>query len=1789
MTLANDLLVNLAANLATDLIERAGAHLQDAAFGDAKTRALRHAWEEAFHAMLEDVAADLNEDDVALLDGLFRDFVHADGVAEALLDLALADREPDLLFLRERFNALGHDAATLQVDFAATLIALTQALTAALLDEAMEPESPLYNRVSLVRTAAMHRLLRDQHTTLESVSATITRLEKQLPTAKYNLVFLGPATGMAIGDDAVAQQAPELRPLLERTLDLLTEIATPRLPPPYTDADKDAYLRAVVATCDTIDLPYAPAGEATLPLERIYVALKADRSSPAERKASFDLFRRLATEHEVAGRVDDRALYRAMLLDPYAARYLVYDERLRDRLLEAQEETEKTYHLAEIVRRHRWLVLLGGPGSGKTTLARWLALQLAQAVQSGAAQVTVPGDHVRPDPETEAETEEILGPARLPVLVRVADYAAERWPKPGEDTELPLRNYLGRHLKGRLEPGRRSEALNALVRDYLAAGRVTFILDGLDEVADYGQRQKIAAEIEQLIRSWMRDEHGRSPLQSGYATWHSDAASGGNQLIVTSRIVGYHLRPLHENLPHFVIQPMDDVAVRRFCQNWTRYYQIAEQADNLATAVLEHPNPNVQDQMARNPLLLTILAQVFKGDPEAGLPARRTELYRRATQAVFRQREAAWGRLTEALGGDDQVKILTRVTAYVAFHLHANPDYPAALVDAWQVRSWMRAAVREEEALRSGRRESDVVDALLAAASRLSGFFVARGENAYGFLHRQFQEYFAAWHLVGQMVFKGRRTTTPLLGYLNDPNWREVLLLAVGILEAAAEGKLRDVGLTAPPRAVQEALTAVLDNDDPTGGLLPHNLLFAADALAELARPPAEIVYRVAAGLIQAYRRDNESRFTVLKERVERAFAALPRSIDHSDLVGKALCNALTKTPPGDAGRFTRLAAAELIIKYEWHTPEVARALSKAWQSYLEPAGTLLLALQSAYDHDPHLFSARNSRFRRAVEREEELWDAVKTNPHWKIVVRALYLAPWADLEKEAMVRDSPLTEDLLSLLGAVPAERARLVKLLKGTFTAPEYGEAVRRDAGVALAYLGERSLVSWLVATNGEERPLQRALLAAMYLARDLARDLDLARARARARVRDLARARDLDRARDIIPALETARKRLDESTDGDESTRESIRDAIISALEQARHIEAVLKAEEGISAVWRALGKAWQKESSTMITWARDARPALDLRRLKELDARREEVDWPEILPRLNADSLARLDDGSEATEQAAGILTRWLNAGDVGAPLARHGALLRAEMGTFSPQAVPWLCRCLADPVDLTRYRARRALNQEHLASSLGKETIEHLARCYRCAGDDASREDCIAAQEGVDCWRTKDGAADHIYAVDTYLDWSIKEINHDRADWLRGWAKAEDTAILGRIHRLDDEAWPTFLDWLTSSDPKVQENLLYSTSWLLRLGHVPEEQREALMDVLLDLTTHEMKEVRDGAVTALGHLQEPSLEIGDRLMALSTDDVSRFTLHEALARLAARADDDLRYRVAETLIAAKAHAALVRLHVGRQEKDLTLAVLRETAGLDDLDGPHLLRALLQAGTDDDFWDSYHERIANLVRALAESNGDLLQDLLLSLQDALADDDWPPKRIRLAAVAACADAMSDAFNNAMGRDELESLLVEGTGDAGSHNSRRSAVTALSHLWEATPVVIEVLLTASQDVSYVQQDAVEAAARFRHLSDEFSHEESLTPLTEALTSESGARAYVAARLLAALGSSPAALEVPGLRERIAEILANVLKHPNAEQEVYLMSSSSNIEHKGPLSQALFAALVKVWGLPD
>jgi len=177
------------------------------------------------------------------------------------------------------------------------------------------------------------------------------------------------------------------------------------------------------------------------------------------------------------------------------------------------------------------------------------------------------------------------------------------------------------------------------------------------------------------------------------------------------------------------------------------------------------------------------------------------------------------------------------------------------------------------------------------------------------------------------------------------------------------------------------------------------------------------------------------------------------------------------------------------------------------------------------------------------------------------------------------------------------------------------------------------------------------------------------------------------------------------------------------IASSLERARRMEMILAGEGGIVTVWRALAEARRGERPTLAAWAGEGRPPLDPARLETLDEDcGVSLDLTALLPRLDAHPLARLDDGSDEAEQARAILVGWLDERDVGAPLARHGALLLAEMGRFSPRAIPLLCACLSDPVDLTRYRARQALNQEHTASVLDRETYGSTTfRASTCVG------------------------------------------------------------------------------------------------------------------------------------------------------------------------------------------------------------------------------------------------------------------------------------------------------------------------------------------------------------------------------------------------------------------------------------------------------------------------------------
>ncbi len=155
--------------------------------------------------------------------------------------------------------------------------------------------------------------------------------------------------------------------------------------------------------------------------------------------------------------------------------------------------------LGELRVRERWVVLLGNPGVGKTTVLRWTALTLAQALLVGHEPVIVPATQVYTDEGNPEQMSDVdLDAARLLVLLRLADYEAVRWAD-GRDTSLTIAAFLGRQpwlgqpLFAHAEQGER------LLHQALTHGQALILCDGLDAIADQTRRGREAGMLHQYF------------------------------------------------------------------------------------------------------------------------------------------------------------------------------------------------------------------------------------------------------------------------------------------------------------------------------------------------------------------------------------------------------------------------------------------------------------------------------------------------------------------------------------------------------------------------------------------------------------------------------------------------------------------------------------------------------------------------------------------------------------------------------------------------------------------------------------------------------------------------------------------------------------------------------------------------------------------------------------------------------------------------------------------------------------------------------------------------------------------------------------------------------------------------------------------------------------------------------------------------------------------------------------------------------------------------------------------
>jgi formylglycine-generating enzyme required for sulfatase activity len=382
---------------------------------------------------------------------------------------------------------------------------------------------------------------------------------------------------------------------------------------------------------------------------------------------------------------------------------------------------------------HRKVVIVGDPGSGKSTFLRRVAFELCRALRgtrpAGAPQFLAADDR------------------RFPLLIRVADLAAllaaDRSPKLADSPDwIPW--FLGRQSE-EFHWG----AGEAFFRRKLDECACLVMVDGLDEAPERRMRDRIARILERATQAF-----------------------GKCDFLVTTRpqtnvgdavLADFHTVPIGD------LEPPE---IRTFLDHFARALALTDLESKAFKEALEtaiESRPEIRE-MARNPVMLTALAVLQHNDER--LPEYRVSLYESILLWLARAHEHKPGRLPAEKCLESMRKLAL-----------AMQDAPG---DRRLVQLNQRSAA---EFLAAGLGLSvDASEALLERETEDSGIIASAGSDL-KFWHLSFQEYLAAREIAS---FDDRQQIERVLenGKLYRPEWRETMRLLGAVLRQQGEAKV---------------------------------------------------------------------------------------------------------------------------------------------------------------------------------------------------------------------------------------------------------------------------------------------------------------------------------------------------------------------------------------------------------------------------------------------------------------------------------------------------------------------------------------------------------------------------------------------------------------------------------------------------------------------------------------------------------------------------------------------------------------------------------------------------------------------------------------------------------------------------------------------------------------------------------------------------------------------------------------------------------------------------------------
>ncbi len=424
----------------------------------------------------------------------------------------------------------------------------------------------------------------------------------------------------------------------------------------------------------------------------------------------------------------------------------------------------RRHPVGEILTAHHRLAVLASPGGGKSTLLKRLAVAYADPTRRALADDNLPDR------------------SWLPLFFRCRELRERaRAPFPELLDALAVRAFIGEH----------TAAFRVHIDHALRDGDVLLLIDGLDEIADAGDRAAFVRNLRTFLAVY--------PAVS---------------LVVTSREAGFrHVAGLlataclQTRLADFSTQDILRLTVAWHREVIGNRPGVIADATRLARTISK--NDRIR-RLAANPLLLTTLLLVKRWVGQ--LPTRRSVLYGKAVEVLL----MTWN--VEAHEPIEQDEALPQL-CYVAFAMmqHGVQKISRRLLNDLLVQA--REQLSAELAFaRIGVRE--FVERIEHRSSLLmmTGLDVVDGTlmEFYEFRHLTFQEYLAAKAIV-EGWYPNRNDGDTLVSLLKphfkDEKWREVVPLAAVLAGRKADALIKELAHDAENRIVFTTLGICLADE----------------------------------------------------------------------------------------------------------------------------------------------------------------------------------------------------------------------------------------------------------------------------------------------------------------------------------------------------------------------------------------------------------------------------------------------------------------------------------------------------------------------------------------------------------------------------------------------------------------------------------------------------------------------------------------------------------------------------------------------------------------------------------------------------------------------------------------------------------------------------------------------------------------------------------------------------------------------------------------------------------------